>query len=295
VAGNTWLDQVHDYVQDNTCEPAVWFDAFFVKDHILLNLRPGAFIKIRTSARLTEGKTLANINEFRLQWELPQWQNTLKRWQIYVESRSVADKYTTEPGKPIQPGVDRATGVKKPVIGLRADLYTRLRSLVSIESGASIGLHSDAFTRMRYQYLKPFGEVYFLRFTEIAMWQVVEHFTNTTQLDLERKISTFTLLRWSNNLTHVQYTPGVTWNSGVSLITQLTPKSAISFDTSIWGVNRPDWATENYRVGSVYRRNFYRPYLFFELSPEVTWPKDDSGNRDHAYAFMATLEIQFGK
>src|ERR1700690_2040440 len=26
VEGNNWMDQVHDFVQDNTCEPAVWFD-----------------------------------------------------------------------------------------------------------------------------------------------------------------------------------------------------------------------------------------------------------------------------
>jgi len=115
------------------------------------------------------------------------------------------------------------------------------------------------------------------------------------QLDLERKITTFTLVRWGNNLSFIEGTPGVTWNTGISLFTQLTPKSAISYDTSIWGVNRPDWVIQNYRIGSVYRRNFFRPWLFFELAPEVTWPKEESGHRNSTYAFMATLEIQFGK
>ena len=33
------------------------------------------------------------------------------------------------------------------------------------------------------------------------------------------------------------------------------------------------------------------------LAPEVTWPKDETGHshRNSTYAFMATLEIQFGK
>ncbi|MCK9420008.1 MAG: hypothetical protein M0R70_11580 [Nitrospirae bacterium] len=295
VAGDNWLDQLHGYVQDHTCEPAVWFDTFFVKDHILLDLRPGTFIKIRTSARLAEGSSLANNNEFRLEWNLPQWTNVLKRWKLYIESRSAADKYMTQPGQPIQPGVDRETGERKPVVGVRVDLYTKLRSLVSFESGAKIGIHSDAFIRMRYQYDKPFSEVYLVRFSEIAMWQAVEHFTNTTQLDFERKIATFALLRWGNNMTYTEGANGVTWNSGISLFTQLTPKSAISYDTSIWGVSYPDWRIDNYRVGSLYRRNFYRPWLFFELGPEVTWPKDESGRRNSVYAFMATFEIQFGK
>jgi len=295
VSGDTWLDQVHGFVQDNTCEPAVWFDTFFVKDHVLLDLRPGAFIKIRDSVWWTEGKTVTNITDYHIEWELPQWKKLLRRMKLFIESRSDADKYTAQPGQPLQPGVNRQTGVRQPIVGVRADLFTRLRSLVSIESGIKIGMHSDAFTRMRYQYAQPFADDYMVRFSNIAMWQVIEHFTNTTQLDLERKLSTFKLVRWSNNLTHIQYTPGATWNSGISLITQLTPKSAISYDVSMWGVNHPDWVIDNYRAGALYRRNFYRPWLFFELAPEITLPKDASGQRNSAYAFMTTFEIQFGK
>ena len=295
VAGDTWLDQVHDFVQDNTCEPAVWFDTFFVKDHVLLDLRPGTFIILRNSARWTEGHTVAYVHDFHIEWKLPQWKNVLKRWKLYIDTRSAANKYTTQPGQPIQPGVDRDTGVRQSLIGVRADLYTRLRSLVSVDSGIKINLHPDAFVRMRYQYLKPFSEVYLVRFSEIAMWQAVEHFTNTVQFDLERKFSPFTFVRWGNNLTFVEGKSGITWNSGVSLFNQLTPKSAISYDTSIWGVNYPEWVIQNYRIGSLYRRNFYRSYLFFELAPEVTWPKDASGKRNSTYAFMATLEMQFGK
>jgi len=127
------------------------------------------------------------------------------------------------------------------------------------------------------------------------MYQAIEHFTDTTQLDLERKFTTFTFVRWANNVTYTEGRAGVSWNTGVSLFTQLTPKSAISYDTSMWGVNHPDWVIQNYRIGSQYRRNFYRAWLFFELAPEVTWPKDASGQREPVYAFMVTLEIQFGK
>ena len=112
---------------------------------------------------------------------------------------------------------------------------------------------------------------------------------------LERKLGTFTLLRWGNNVTYVEGKPGVTWNTGVSLFMHLNPKSAISYDASMWGVNYPEWVVQNYRLGALYRRNFYRSWLFFELAPEVTWPRNASGRRNSTYAFMTTLEIQFGK
>src|SRR3972149_1378818 len=230
-AGDTWLDRVHALVQDKTCEPAVWFDNFFGTDHVLLDLRPGTFIILRNSARLTEGFDVTYATDFYLTLDLPKWERLLRKARLYIESGSDADKYTFQPGHPVQPGIDRETGVSQPVVGVRVDPYIRPEALVSIDSGIKINMHPDAFIRMRYQYSKAFGEVYLIRFSEIAMW----------------------------------------------------------------GVNDPGWTIQNYRVGSLYRLNFYRPWLFFEIAPEVTWPKDESGHRESTYALMSTIEIQFGK
>jgi hypothetical protein len=261
----------------------------------LEDLRPTMLVSLKNSVRWTEGQGVDLVPDYRFRYRLPQMDKWMKKAQFYIVSESTADKFTTQPGQPVDPGVDPATGVRKPVIGVQMDFITWIRSLFRIDTGIKVRLPLDPFIRMRYQHTKPFGEVYLIRFSEIAMWQTVEHFTNTVQLDFERKLSTFTLIRLGNNITYIEGTSGITWNTGISLLTQLTPKSAISYDTSMWGVNSPDWTILNYRVGSHYRRNFYRQWLFFELAPEVTWPKDASGRRKSTDAFMATLEIQFGK
>lgn len=295
--GATWLDYVHDLVQENTCEPAVWFDSFFGEDHVLLDLRPGTFIKFRNSASLTEGLKVAYAADFSISFDLPRWERLLRNARLYIESGSEIDKFTTRRGEPIQPGVSQETGVRQPIIGVRIDPYIKsFASLVSIDSGVKINIHPNAFVRMRYQYSKAFGEVYLIRFSEIAMWRAVEHFSNTLKLDLERNINTFTLVRWGNSISYIDDTPGVKWSTGISYVTLLTRKSAISLDTSMWGVNDPEWDIENYRIGSLYRLNFYRPWLFFEIEPEVTWPVDEkTGQRNPEIVLIATLEIQFGK
>jgi hypothetical protein len=295
VAGETWLDQVHDYVDRKLCQPAVWFDDFFGEDRVLEDVRPTMFIRLRNSARWTEGQGVDLIGHYRLRYRLPQMEKLLKRAKFYIISESSADKFTTQPGQPVDPGVDPETGVRKPIIGIRVNFFRWLRSLVSIDTGIKVRVPLDPFVRMRYQYTKPFGEVYLVRFTAALLYRYVEHFTETSQLDFERKMTTFTLIRWSNYVTYAEGTAGITWNTGISLLTQLSPKNAISYDTSMWGVNRPAWTIDNYRVGIKFRRNFHRTWLFFELEPEVTWPKDASGRRNATYAFMATLEIQFGK
>jgi hypothetical protein len=104
----------------------------------------------------------------------------------------------------------------------------------------------------------------------------------------------FSIIRWNNYVTYVLDSPGITWNTGVSLITKLTKKSAISYSVSTWGTNYPAWSVDGSRVGIRYRRNFYRPWLFFELSPEVVWGKEDRLDSPD-FGAMATLEVQFGK
>jgi hypothetical protein len=300
VEGATWLDQTHDFVDRHLCEPAVWFDSFFGQDRTLEDVRPGAFVKWRNSVRWTERRGLTYIHDFTFRYRLPNLDRLLKKARLVIESRSTADTFTTQPGQAVDPGLNPATGATSPILGVRTDFLTLLRSLVSFDMGIKARLPIDPFARLRYQYTKSLGEHYLIRFNETALYRRIERFTETSELAFERKITTFTLLRWNNYATYTQGTAGVTWNTGISLITQLTHKSAISYDTSMWGVNHPKWVVQNYRIGSVYRRNFYRPWLFFELAPEVTWPKDVSqigytSQKKSVYAFMATLEVQFGK
>jgi hypothetical protein len=295
VEGSTWLDQTHDFVGRQLCEPAVWFDSFFAQDRTLEDVRPSAFVKWRNSARWTEGQGFTLLRDFSFRYRLPNLDRLMKKARLVIESRSTADKFTTQPGQAIDPGLDPVTGARSPTVGVRADFLTRLRALASFDVGIKSQWPPDPFTRLRYQYTQPLGELYLIRFNETALYRRVERFSETTELDLERKITTFTLVRWGNYATYTEGTAGVTWNTGISLITQLTPKSAISYDTSMWGVSHPDWVVQNYRIGSLYRRNFYRSWLFFELSPEVTWPKDVHGQRNSTFAFTFTLEAQFGK
>ena len=300
VAGETWLDQTHDFVDREICQPAVYFDSFFGWDHVLEDVRPGTFVKWRTSARWTEGNSVRYVGSLYFRYELPNVHRLLKRARLVLESRSQEDKFKIQPGQPVDPGFDPDTGNRAGSVAVQTDLFTYLYSLARFDMGVKLHWPLDPFARFRYQYTKPFGEVYLVRFQQIALFRYIEHFSETTQIDLERKFTKFTFIRWGNYVTYTEGTAGVTWNTGVSLITQLTPKSAISYDTSMWGVSHPGWHTQNYRIGILYRKNFYRRWLFFELAPEVTWPQDASqagyaSKKNSVYALMATLEVQFGK
>lgn len=295
VSGVTWLDQTHDFVERNSCQPSVWFDNFFGDKRVLEDVRPGTFVRLRNAAQWVEGEGVQPVLDYHIRWQLPQLKSALKRVRIYLDSGDEEEKYSTGIDPPVNPKVKSTTRSKKPVLGVQADLYSELRSLVRFNTGVRFNIHPDAFVQMRYQYSNSFRELYLIRLSQRARWSAVDYFTDTSQLDFERILTTFTLLRWANNVTYAEGVSGITWNTGISYIAQLTPKSAISCDTSMWGANSPGWEIENYRIGTKYRRNFLRPWLFYELEPEITWPKDDRGKRQATLAFMAVFEIQFGQ
>lgn len=87
---------------------------------------------------------------------------------------------------------------------------------------------------------------------------------------------------------------GITSHSDINLITLLTPKSAISYDTSMWGMSHPDRFIENYRV-ELYRRIFTVSGFFSSLQPEITRPKNEGATGTESPAFMTTSEKLFNK
>lgn len=217
MAGQTWLDQVHDFVDRKFCQPAVWFDAFFGEDRVLEDLRPTLFVSLKNSVRWTEGQGVEGIPEFQLRYRLPQMNRLLKKARFSFHSGSTADKYVAQPGQPADPGIDPETGVRKPTLGLRIDPIVRRRSLFSFQTGVKFRVPIDPFIRARYQYTMPFRDGYLIRLTEIMTERYVERFSETSQVDFERVLTTFTLLRWSNYVTYNEGEAGIVWNSGWSL------------------------------------------------------------------------------
>jgi len=134
-----------------------------------------------------------------------------------------------------------------------------------------------------------------LRFTEYAFWIDNEGFKETSRLDLEYAISAATLLRFSNSATYVENRVGVDWVSELSLYRQLSPKDAISLDISAWMPTRPEAQWNNFRVGSRYRRNFFRSWLFYEIEPEISWPRNEFRDRTSVSAITFLVEVQFAQ
>ena len=91
-------------------------------------------------------------------------------------------------------------------------------------------------------------------------------------------------------------TNGVEWRSNILLRHFLDDKKALTFYLANAGRTRPEYLTRQYAIGSIYRINVYRKWLFLEFEPAYRWRRDnDLASRDGAATFIARLEILFSK
>ena len=69
-------------------------------------------------------------------------------------------------------------------------------------------------------------------------------------------------------------------------------REALALHLQAFGPTRPHAIVQNYHTSIVYRRNFYRSWIFGELEPGVDWPYVDN-HRLPVWSTVFRLELQF--
>jgi hypothetical protein len=159
--------------------------------------------------------------------------------------------------------------------------------------GVRFVLPIEAFVRSRFQYIYNFSDVSLVRFAETVFALNTVGPGETTEVTLERLLNKKNILRWANSETVSYEISGVEWGTELSLIHELSAKSAITYTGGVYGnTSIPNWVT-NYRIFTLYRRNFWRSWLFYEIQPEVSWPRSITGTISTNYAMTLRLEVVF--
>lgn len=77
----------------------------------------------------------------------------------------------------------------------------------------------------------------------------------------------------------------------LSMQRELDAKRAINYQLGILGENQPTLWTTDYYVNAIYRRLLYKEWLFYEMIPELLFPRDDDFKPNPSLTFR--LEVVF--
>jgi len=277
----SWYDSSHAVMNTVFCEPALWFDSFYGSERVLEETG-GTYVRWRNDFIQTEGQGSKFRTNLNFSVELPR---ISKRLQLTFEGDEDPDLQDVLPGAQTED-----TGN---TLGLRLDVKDTSRSKFNISVSAKPRI------RARYRYTFPLSNESLIRFTQEVQNEKGVNGART-RLDFEKAFLPLRLFRATTEGFIAEDFKGVDWSQAFSLFQRLSKKSSVSYETGIVGITEPESLVTNYRVGIRYRQNIHRDWLFFEITPDVSWPVELSEDREtvvndrhSVMSIIIRLEIHF--
>ena len=277
----SWYDSSHAVMNTVFCEPALWFDSFFGSDRVLEETG-GTYVRWRNDIVQTEGQGTKFTTNLNFSVELPR---ISQRLQLTFEGDEDQELQDVLPGGETEDSTNS--------LGFRLDVKDTARSKFNISVSAKPRI------RARYRYTFPLSNESLIRFTqEIQNEKGVNG--ARTRLDFEKAFLPVKLFRATTEGFIAEDFSGVDWSQAFSLFQRLSKKSSVSYEAGIVGITEPDSLVTNYRLGIRYRQNIHRDWLFFEITPDISWPLELSEDREtvvndrHSLmSIIVRLEVHF--
>jgi hypothetical protein len=287
------MDKTHAMLERNILKQEVHFDNFFgsVKPE---HLRQTSYdLRLRNSVTVEKGRNVRGGASLLANFTLSKIDDRLHLF-IVGENEPVSTQQSL-PEDPGNPGFDRTTPTTHFAnTEIRYELIQKHSLNLFLGAGVRLALPFEVFARSRVQYMHNLNDIFLIRAAETFFVKNTDLFGETTELSLERLIGGTTLLRWSGAGTASREINGLEWGSELSLSRLFSSKDALTLKGGVFGnTNFSPQVVQNYLVLARYRRNFLRSWLFYEVEPQVSWPRNPDGSMRAVPAITFRIEIAF--
>jgi hypothetical protein len=152
------------------------------------------------------------------------------------------------------------------------------------------GIHLNPFARTRASYSIPLDQ-WRLKAYESVYWFNTIGAGETTQLDLEHILSESALFRATSNATWLNDKQNFDLSQSFSIYHTLSERTALQYQVSAIGVSNPQYQVTDYVVSMLYRYRLHRKWIFFDLNPQLHFPR--ANNFQSSFALSMRLEMLF--
>ena len=275
-----WVDTSHTAVADQAQYMVEWMDEFFGDPSYDLE-------KAESYLRL----------EFESDWEQNNGNDFGVRLRGKVQLPKISQRvdllFSEEEGD----AVDREEREEQDNISLQVRVREGSRSRFDATLGFSSG-NLKPGVRYRSEGDLDYGRRY--RYIQRLQYEDGENFFTIGQVDLYQAFNSRDVMRWSNRIKYGDHTDGVEWRTRVSLAQRFREDTkrplALNHFVSVRGETRPTSYIKNYRLGTLWRRQIYRDFLFFEVEPAINYRRPDyEDSREVVWSVVARLEIALSR
>jgi hypothetical protein len=160
--------------------------------------------------------------------------------------------------------------------GLRLNLRDKPRGRLDATLGVSSG--PGLVPGVRYRYQDDLSDNSWYRFTQRLQYDTDDGYRSITELGMYRYIDEGSLLRWKGRVRYREDKGFWDWRTSIMLRQWLNDHeqypSALQYFIGWGGNTDPELATRNFRLGVLFRKQWLRPYLYYEIEPNLTLRKD---------------------
>ncbi|OVE75545.1 hypothetical protein BVX98_07460 [bacterium F11] len=284
------VDYIHAFISQMYVRPLAWFDRFF-----LTKLEEAE--TNRSFLRVVSGYEWVNKEGFdyqtgiRAKVRLP----TLKdRWSLFFFAEredELAKTVITDQSDAALTEVPVEPGERDDQVAVRYLLLDWLNSRIDVDTGLRSKLRAQVSARFRQRI--PITQRTLGRLTVKTFWLDQTGFGIRPQVALDQALSPVFGLRWINQATHIEQGPGMNWESRAALGARLSSKDSAVLTFTVLGPTKPMTVIQLYRTSVLYRRAFYRKWVFFEIEPGIQWERSDQGSYPPIPTAGVRLEVRF--
>lgn len=288
-AGPTFLDTIQADISKELLQSARWLDSFFYDP--------------RYTAVVNETSAVVRFEGFiedHARWTFkPKVKLRLRLPQLKYKTRITlaVDANEDNPSKPGQSLLTLPAQDENADRNTSAALGYHIKSSERRDFIFKLGLryrggHFVSFIRPYYRRLYHL-EGWDLRFTqEFPYWTDIKWSSSTT-VDLERPLGDTFFFRTTLNGTWYEKQLGYYYGLIFSLSQPLSTTSALSYDLGGSFQTGAHDVLQEVVVATRYRQRFWRDWMYFDLTPQVRFPRDRRFNPVPGILFG--LEMQFGQ
>lgn len=177
--------------------------------------------------------------------------------------------------------------------GLRLNLRDKTRGRLD----ATLGVSSGPGLRpgLRYRYQSDISDNTWYRFTQRLQYGTEESYRTISELGVHRYVDEGSLLRWKGRVRYRDDRGFWDWRSSIVYRQWLNDHekypSALQYFVGWGGNTDPELATRNFRLGVLYRQQFRRPWLYYEIEPNYSLRKDTAEEK-RKWVFGVVLRVE---
>jgi len=283
----TLIDQTHQEISDRLTSTSRWFDDFFSDPRSDEEIAD-TLIRLRGSTSLIDGEGLQSDGQFKILLNLP---NLERRFHLILSSEE--DDIHDQPlndtqTAPENHGTNSNTSLALQYTQERSSSFSLIHRLT-----ATLENSFNPQLRSRVRYSLPIGDQSLLNLTQAVFWEKLDGFGEESRVDLDVPNGDHRLFRATAIGVIAETSQGLEWLTMLQWLRTLNHRQAYSIGAFMVGETRPRNLLTGYNLFFKYRQNFIKKWIFFEVIPEVYWPRERDFKTTGALKLI--LEIQFGK